>query len=106
MNVSPISRSVGVTAPSQLAPSQLAANQPGQAATTTDFGTRIESAIDALVDAQKTARTSAAQWESGLRTDLAAVMIDQQVASLGFQLALNVRNKAIGAYRDIMNMSI
>ncbi|MFD1808718.1 flagellar hook-basal body complex protein FliE [Gemmobacter lanyuensis] len=33
-------------------------------------------------------------------------MIDQQVASLGFQLSLNVRNKALTAYRDIMNMSV
>jgi flagellar hook-basal body complex protein FliE len=101
MNVSPTSRSPGITAPGQLA-----AVQPGQAAPAADFGTRIEAAFDALVESQQQARTSAAEWEAGLRTDLAAVMIDQQVASLGFQLALNVRNKAISAYRDIMNMPI
>lgn len=101
MNISPLSRSVGVTAPGQ--PIVL---MPGQVSSATDFGTRIDSALDALVDAQRQARTSAAEWEAGLRTDLAAVMIDQQVASLGFQLALNVRNKAITAYRDIMNMPI
>jgi flagellar hook-basal body complex protein FliE len=104
MNVSPISRSLGATG--AIGPGLLSAAQPGQAAATPDFGTRIDAALDALVDAQKQARTSAAEWEAGLRTDLAAVMIDQQVASLGFQLALNVRNRAITAYRDIMNMPV
>ena len=33
-------------------------------------------------------------------------MVDQQISSLGFQFALNVRNKALGAYRDIMNMPV
>lgn len=101
MNIAALSRSAGLTAPGPVA-----AAQPGHAVPAADFGARIEAAFDTLVDAQKQARTSAAEWEAGLRTDLAAVMIDQQVASLGFQLALNVRNKAITAYRDIMNMPV
>lgn len=70
------------------------------------FGQRVSAAFDELVASQAQARDSAAAWERGLTQDLAAVMIDQQVASLGFQLALNVRNKALGAYRDIMNMPV
>jgi flagellar hook-basal body complex protein FliE len=34
------------------------------------------------------------------------VMINQQVSSLGFQLTLNVRNKMLSAYKDIMNMPV
>jgi len=33
-------------------------------------------------------------------------MVEQQVASLGFQMTMQVRNKALTAYRDIMNMPV
>lgn len=70
------------------------------------FADRISEAIDTLAKSQSTATEAAADFETGKRTDLAAVMVDQQIASLGFQFALNVRNKALGAYRDIMNMPV
>lgn len=70
------------------------------------FGDRISAAIDDLQASQAKASQSAKAWELGIENDLAAVMVDQQVSSLGFQLALNVRNKALGAYRDIMNMPL
>jgi flagellar hook-basal body complex protein FliE len=37
---------------------------------------------------------------------LAKVMVTQQVSSLGFQMTLNVRNKVLSAYKDIMNMPV
>ena len=70
----------------------------------TGFGARVAGAIDDLAAAQAKAAESAKAFEMGLETDLASVMVDQQISSLGFQFALNVRNKALGAYRDIMNM--
>lgn len=70
------------------------------------FGERIAGAVDNLAQAQNTASQRARDFEMGLETDLASVMIDQQISSLGFQFALNVRNKALGAYRDIMNMPV
>ena len=42
----------------------------------------------------------------GVENDLSKVMISQQVSSLGFQLTLNVRNKVLSAYKDIMNMPV
>lgn len=70
------------------------------------FTDRIGGAINDLADAQNTAATSARDFELGVQTDLASVMVDQQISSLGFQFALNVRNKALSAYRDIMNMPV
>jgi flagellar hook-basal body complex protein FliE len=70
------------------------------------FGARISGAIDDLAAAQTKASESAKAFEMGRETDLASVMVDQQISSLGFQFALNVRNKALGAYRDIMNMPV
>jgi flagellar hook-basal body complex protein FliE len=70
------------------------------------FSDKMGGAIKDLAEAQSKAAESAKAFEMGKETDLASVMVDQQVASLGFQMALNVRNKALGAYRDIMNMPV
>jgi flagellar hook-basal body complex protein FliE len=70
------------------------------------FGERVAGAVDNLAQTQNTASQRARDFEMGLETDLASVMIDQQISSLGFQFALNVRNKALGAYRDIINMPV
>jgi flagellar hook-basal body complex protein FliE len=45
-------------------------------------------------------------YELGTENDISKVMISQQVSSLGFQLTLNVRNKMLSAYKDIMNMPV
>ena len=70
------------------------------------FADRIGAAMETLAKSQADATQAAADFETGKRSDLAAVMVEQQIASLGFQFALNVRNKALGAYRDIMNMPV
>jgi flagellar hook-basal body complex protein FliE len=33
-------------------------------------------------------------------------MVDQQISSIGFQMTLNVRNKALSAYQEIMKMPV
>lgn len=70
------------------------------------FMDRLGDALNGVAKAQNKAQAAATAYELGETQDLASVMIDQQVASLGFQLSLNVRNKALTAYRDIMNMSV
>lgn len=88
-----------------------AAQRPDQAAKAgptsgPSFSDRIGNAVQDLAEAQRTAAKSAADFEMGKTDDLASVMVDQQVASLGFQMTLQVRNKALTAYRDIMNMPV
>lgn len=102
MSVGPVGSGMHVIPLQPAQPSQTA--RPSEAAP--GFGERVDAALDAVRQSQDQARQSATAWEKGLETDLAAVMVDQQVASLGFQLVLNVRNKALGAYRDIMNMPL
>ncbi|MFC7704894.1 flagellar hook-basal body complex protein FliE [Plastorhodobacter daqingensis] len=70
------------------------------------FGDRMQGSLRSVADAQASAAASARDYELGLENDLSRVMISQQVASLGFQMALNVRNKALTAYKDIMNMPV
>mgnify|MGYP002831359618 CR=1 FL=1 len=39
-------------------------------------------------------------------TDIAAVMLAKQKASVGFEATLQVRNKLLSAYENIMNMPV
>ena len=70
------------------------------------FGSRMEKALDSVADAQKLAADTTRNFELGIENDLTKVMINQQLASLGFQMTLNVRNKVLTAYKDIMNMPV
>jgi len=72
----------------------------------TSFSDRLQASLNNVVDAQNNAAESVKDYELGREQNLAKVMIDQQVSSLGFQLTLNVRNKALAAYKEIMNMPV
>ena len=47
-----------------------------------------------------------AAYERGETTDIAAVMLARQRASLGFEATLQVRNRLLSAYKDIMSMPV
>ena len=70
------------------------------------FGDRITNAIDQVASAQNRTAELVKAYEMGVENDISKVMINQQVSSLGFQLTLNVRNKVLSAYKDIMNMPV
>ncbi|PWK60391.1 flagellar hook-basal body complex protein FliE [Roseicyclus mahoneyensis] len=72
----------------------------------TGFSERIGDALQQVAREQNQASRMASDFELGRTDDLAAVMVQQQVSSLGFEMTLQVRNKALGAYRDIMNMPV
>jgi len=72
-----------------------------------EFGNLLKRSIDAVNDTQQNAsalRTSFEQGEEGL--DLADVMIAVQKSSVSFQAMVEVRNKLVDAYKDVMNMPI
>ena len=71
-----------------------------------DFLESIKSAIDDVSNEQLKSAKLTKNFELGLENDLTKVMINQQLASLGFQMTLNVRNKVLTAYKDIMNMPV
>ena len=79
----------------------LQTEQPSQA-----FGDRITNAIDQVAESQNKTAKLVKAYEMGMENDISKVMINQQVSSLGFQLTLNVRNKVLSAYKDIMNMPV
>jgi len=71
-----------------------------------DFLSNIKDAIDNVSANQMKSAELTKNFELGLENDLTKVMIQQQLSSLGFQMTLNVRNKVLSAYKDIMNMPV
>ena len=71
-----------------------------------DFSDRIGNALNEVATAQSDSAKLTKAYEMGSENDLSKVMVQQQVSSLGFQMTLNVRNKVLSAYKDIMNMPV
>jgi flagellar hook-basal body complex protein FliE len=71
-----------------------------------DFGSVLKQAIGSLSNLGAQADASSLRLATGQPVDIHEVMLNTEQASLGFQLALQVRNKLVDAYSDIMRMSI
>ncbi len=71
-----------------------------------DFGNIVKSAIDQVNQLQSTSSRSANDFLTGKSDDLVKVMVDSQKAGLGFQAVVQVRNRMVSAYQDIMKMPI
>lgn len=70
------------------------------------FGQTLMDAVKAVNDQQATASAISESYERGDTNDIVQVMVERQKASLGFEATLQVRNKLLSAYRDIMNMPV
>ena len=74
---------------------------------TSGFGQLFNRAIDQVNDAQKTSAELAKAYEQGRPDiDITDVMIASEKAGVSFQAMVQVRNKLVEAYRDVMNMPI
>ena len=73
---------------------------------TETFGNQIKDALDSVANAQENSKPLAQNYELGKEHDLTKVMVSQNISSLAFQMTLNVRNKMLNAYKDIMNMPV
>ena len=70
------------------------------------FGSTIKDAIDGIDKVQKSAEQEIQKAVTGESPDLHKTIIALQTADLNFQLGLQVRNKLIGAYEEIMRMQV
>ena len=71
------------------------------------FGDLFSKAIDGVNSTQQESTALAKSYEMGDQgVDITDVMIASQKASVSFQAMLQVRNKLVDAYRDVMNMPI
>lgn len=73
----------------------------------TDFSSVLKSSLDGVAQAQKHAESMQMAFVQGDdKVSLSAVMIDMQKANIAFQTTVQVRNKMIAAYNDIMSMQV
>lgn len=70
------------------------------------FGDVLTQAINSLEQSQITADQAAQALATGETTDFADVMIKSEKASLNLGLAVQVRNKLLEAYQEIMRMPL
>ena len=71
-----------------------------------DFGSLIKDAVESVDDTQKSAEQEISRAVTGESPDIHKTIIALQTADLKFQLGLQVRNKVIGAYEEIMRMQV
>ena len=72
----------------------------------TGFGDLLKQTIDKVDEKQKSANVMVERAISGQEQDLHRVMIAQEEASITFELLMEVRNKLLNAYQQIMQMQI
>ncbi|SAL58843.1 flagellar hook-basal body complex subunit FliE [Caballeronia terrestris] len=71
------------------------------------FADALKSSIDKISDNQNKALGEAHAFEVGApNVSLNDVMVDMQKANVGLQFGLQVRNKLVSAYNDIMQISV
>ena len=72
----------------------------------TSFASTLETALRQVNDGQNQAAQLSESYERGETVDIAKVMLARQQASVGFEATLQVRNKILAAYKDIMSMPV
>lgn len=71
------------------------------------FQQTLSSAIDKVSQTQATASNLQQAFEMGdPRADLARVMVAMQQSTVAFRATVEVRNRLVEAYKDVMNMPI
>ncbi len=84
-----------------------ASNKPQGTNASGDFAAMLKQSIDSVNQTQQSANNMAKDFETGKAdVSLAEVMIASQKASVSFQAMLQVRNKLVDAYKDVMSMPL
>ena len=90
----------------QMRAMSLQASGPAKVPTgNSDFSALLQQSIAAVNSTEQQAGKMAVAFETGAsNVSLTDVMVAQQKASVSFQATLQVRNKLVEAYKDVMNM--
>ena len=78
-----------------------AATRPGG-----DFGSVLRDAVTEMEKVQGEADGAVRRFAAGEDVDLHSVLLQVQKAEMSFRLMLEVRNKLIDAYREVMRMQV
>ena len=70
------------------------------------FGDTLAEAIEKVSEAQKQAEDAVQGLAEGDGTDIHTAMLAMQKADVSFQMMMQVRNKLISAYEEVMRMQV
>jgi len=104
--VSNVADALGAATAAPVAAPGAAPVAPVGNAKSADFATSLKQAIGEVNELQARAGEASEAYERGETTDIAAVMLARESANVGFQATLQVRNKLLAAYKDIMSMPV
>ncbi len=86
---------------------QAGMKQPVEPLQEAGFASEMKAALGKISETQNTAKLQAQKFELGVPgVGLNDVMVDMQKSSISLQLGIQVRNKLVAAYQDVMNMSV
>lgn len=88
-------------------PAAVAPAETDAASSAGSFGSLLKSSIDSVAKSQNTAGDLQKKFELGApSTDLASVMLATSKSQVSFKAMVEVRNRLVAAYQDIMNMPL
>lgn len=82
------------------------ASTPGAITPSSGFSQQLKVALDSVDSLQKDAGAKSEAFAAGRSDDLVGTMLAMQKSNVAFQATVQVRNRLVSAYQDIMNMPI
>jgi flagellar hook-basal body complex protein FliE len=98
-----LSNSIPQVNPADILRSVGSAAQPGQSG---GFASMLQGAIQSVDQSNKTADQAVQSFLNGDNEELHTVALATQKASLTFDLGLQIRNKIVSAYQEVMKMQM
>jgi len=81
--------------------------EPASPSDGADFAALLKNSLDQVNGAQQDASSLAKGFEQGdPNANLQEVMVSLQKANISFQTMVQVRNKLVSAYHEVMNMQV
>lgn len=91
----------------QTTATQAAGGKGADSTSHADFGAELKAALSKISETQTEARAQAQDFQMGKEgVSLNDVMVDLQKSSVSMQMGIQVRNKLVSAYSEIMNMQV
>ena len=97
--ITPVSSIAPIPIPASLVPT-------GSTDSSDVFSSILKNTIGSLQSVQSNADSSIQKFLTGENDDLHTTVLATQRAEMAFELGLQVRNKVISAYQDIMKMQL
>jgi len=98
--------SIAISSVSGILPSPGAASAVSPAKSGSSFASALEGAIQSMEQPGRKADAAIQNFLNGDGEELHQVALDVQRASLAFDLGMQVRNKIVSAYQEVMKMQI